>query len=81
MVWVTTARACPDYRLWVQFSDGIQGEVDLSDYLRRDTRPIVHALLDPALFAALRVDLDTVVWPNGFDLAPEFLRARLLATA
>ncbi|MFO1409025.1 MAG: DUF2442 domain-containing protein [Steroidobacteraceae bacterium] len=81
MVWVTAARACPEYRVWVCFSDGVEGAVDLGEYLRKDHRAIVRALLDPVLFASLRVDLDTVVWSNGFDLAPEFLRDRLLATA
>lgn len=76
MVWVTAATAKPNFRLWVQFSDGTQGEVDLADFVRNDQRPIVKALSDPALFAGLRVDLDTVVWPNGFDLAPEFLYER-----
>jgi hypothetical protein len=81
MVWVTAARACPEFRVWVRFSDGAEGEVDLGDYLRKDHRTVVRALLDPALFASLKVDLDTIVWSNGFDLAPEFLRERLLATA
>jgi hypothetical protein len=34
-------------------------------------------LRDSATFSAIRVDSDTVVWDNGFDLAPEFLRERL----
>jgi len=37
-------------------------------------------LRDPAVFAAMRVVMDTVVWDNGFDLAPECLHARLKAT-
>lgn len=81
MIWVTAASARPNCRLWVRFSDGIQGEVDLAEFVRNDGRPIVRALADPKVFAALRVDLDTVVWPNGFDLAPEFLHARVLTTA
>ena len=77
MIWVTAASALPNYRLSVRFSDGAEGEVDLHDFIVKDSRSIVRSLTDPALFEALRVDLDTVVWPNGFDLAPEFLRARL----
>jgi hypothetical protein len=40
-------------------------------------------LRDPTVFGRVRLDptLHTLVWPNGADLAPEFLRARLLATA
>lgn len=75
MIWVTDARALPDYRLRVGFSDGSEGEVDLRGFVESDTRPIVTALRDRAAFAAIRVEMDTVVWENGFDLAPEFLRA------
>ena len=40
------------------------------DLVLADSRPIVAALKDPAAFAAVRVDMDAVVWANGFDLAP-----------
>ena len=33
------------------------------------------ALRERSAFSAIRVEMDTVVWENGFDLAPEFLRA------
>ena len=76
MIWVTDARTLPDYRLWVRFSDATESEIDLKDFITSDARPIVAALRDLATFSAIRVDMDTVVWANGFDLAPEFLRAR-----
>ena len=72
-VWVTEASALPDYRLWVRFSDGSEGEVHLKDFVFSDARAIVTALRDAEVFAAIRVDLDTVVWANGLDLAPEYL--------
>ena len=81
LIWVVAASALPNYRQSVRFSDGAEGELDLRDFIVEDSRPIVQSLGDPALFGALRVDLDTVVWPNGFDLAPEFLRARLKSAA
>lgn len=81
MIWVTEAKARPDYRLWVRFSDGIAGEVDLKGLIENDSRPIVAALRDPRVFAALRVTMDTVVWDNGFDLAPEFLHEKVRAHA
>ena len=80
-VWVTDARALPGYRLWVRFSDGSEGEVHLKDFVFADARPIVSALRDPAAFSAIRVDLDTVVWANGFDLAPEYLYKNTKAPA
>ena len=81
MIWVTDARPLPDYRLWVRFSDATEGEIDLKDFIAADVRPIVVALRDQAAFSAIRVEMDTVVWSNGFDLAPEFLYARAKAHA
>ena len=81
MIWVTDAKTLPDYRLWFRFSDGTEGEIDLKDFIAFDTRPIVAALRDPTTFLAIRVEMDTVVWENGFDLAPEFLRARAMSHA
>lgn len=77
VIWVTEARALPGYRLWVRFSDASQGEVDLQEFIHSDSRAIVRQLADPATFADLCIQSDTVVWSNGFDLAPEYLRARL----
>lgn len=81
MIWVTEAKALPNFRLWVRFSDSMAGEIDLKDFIARDTRPVVTALRDPLVFSALRVDMDTVVWDNGFDLAPEFLHEQVKAHA
>jgi len=79
MIWVTDAKHLGGYRLWVRFSDASEGHVDLSELVLNDKRQIVAALRDPAVFAAMRVDMDTVVWNNGFDLAPEYLHARAKA--
>ena len=80
MIHVTGARHIGGYRLWVRFSDATEGEIDLADVVLNDKRPIVVALRDQAVFAAMRVDMDTVVWEDGFDLAPEYLHARLRPT-
>jgi hypothetical protein len=79
MVWVTEARPRPDFRVWVRFSDGSEGEVDLRDTIFSDHRPIAAALRDASAFATLRVESDTIAWANGFDLAPEFLHRKLLS--
>jgi hypothetical protein len=70
---VTHAEALPDYRLKLRFSDETGGEVDLRSFVMSDHRPTVQELRDGRKFAAVRVEMDTVVWENGFDLAPEFL--------
>ena len=79
MIHVTDARHLGGYRLWVRFSDATEGEIDLADVVLNDKRPIVVALRDLAVFAEMRVAMDTVVWENGFDLAPEYLHARAMA--
>lgn len=79
MIWVTEAEALPDYKLRVRFSDGTKGEVNLKAFIESDPRPIVSALRNHVAFAAIRVEMDTVVWENGFDLAPEFLYERAKA--
>lgn len=76
MIWVTDAKALANFHLWVRFSDGTEGDVDLKGFIESDKRPIVAALRDPKQFAAIRVESDTVVWQNGFDLAPEYLYER-----
>ncbi len=69
---VSDARYVDDYRVEVQFSDGMKGVADLAGAL---DGPAFELLKDRSVFAQFRVDedLDTVVWPNGADFAPEFL--------
>jgi len=77
---VTDAKLVRDFVVWVRFNDGSEGEVDLSGELNG---PVFEPLKDPEVFAQFRLDPDihTLVWPNGADLAPEFLhaQARVLA--
>lgn len=72
MVRVTDARYVRDYVLWVRFAYGVEGEVDLSRELHGE---VFLPLKNKKLFRALTVSPDwhTVAWPNGADLAPEFL--------
>ena len=60
------------HSVWLCFSDGTEGEVDLRDELWGE---MFEPLKDPARFAEVSVhpDLETLVWPNGADFAPEFL--------
>ena len=77
---ILNARYLSDFRIWLQFSDGIQGEVDLAAELRG---PVFEPLRDVAYFRQVRLhpELRTLVWPNGADFAPEFLRSHLRRTA
>lgn len=65
-----------DYRVWVRFDDGMEGEIDLESELWGD---MFMPLKDRSRFAEVVFDpeLGTIVWPNGADFAPEFLYQRL----
>jgi hypothetical protein len=65
-----------DYRVWLKFEDGIDGEVDLEKELWGE---VFQPLKDKVRFAELSVneELETLVWPNGADFAPEFLYQQL----
>jgi hypothetical protein len=69
---VTAVRHVRDHILWLRFSDGAEGEVDLRDELDGE---VFEPLREVTFFARAAVDpeLQTVAWPNGADLAPEFL--------
>ena len=64
-----------DYKIGVTFDDGREGVIDLEDELWGD---VFEPLKEPEIFQRFRVDteLDTIVWPTGADLAPEFLYER-----
>jgi hypothetical protein len=66
------ARPLAEYRVWLRFADGTEGEADLEADLWGE---MFMPLRDPREFRRLRVDpeLQTIVWPNGADLAPEHL--------
>ena len=73
---VVAVRHVRDYVVWLRFEDGTEGEVDLRTSLRG---PVFEPLQDVEYFKQVRVDpeLGTIVWPNGADIAPETLYARL----
>jgi hypothetical protein len=77
LVRVVDVRYVRDHVLWLAFSDGTEGEADLSDGL---VGPVFAPLRDPREFARVRIGAETIEWPNGADWAPETLHARVLAS-
>jgi|FLYL01.1.fsa_nt_gi hypothetical protein len=61
------------YVLEVEFQDGVKRRINIEPALRGE---MFEPLRDPELFRQVTVDreLGTVVWPNGADLSPEYLR-------
>lgn len=75
---ITAVRHLDEYRLWLRFSDGAEGAVDLKDEVGEG---VFAPLTDPSEFRKARLDpeLHTLVWPNGADFSPEFLREKMIA--
>ncbi len=74
------ARYVREFTLWLRFSDGVEGEVDLIDEL---DGPIFEPLRDPDVFRSFQLhpELHTVTWANGADFAPEFLYEQIRVPA
>lgn len=73
---ITDAKHLQDYQVWLKFNDDVEGIVDLSKEL---WGTMFEPLKDLSLFSQVKLDteLDTIIWPNGADLAPEFLHELL----
>jgi hypothetical protein len=72
---VLEVRHVRDHILWLRFSDGLAGEVDLSAEL---IGPMLQPLCDAELFARVRIEGPTIAWPTGADWPPEALHHLVL---
>ncbi|HVF46736.1 MAG TPA: DUF2442 domain-containing protein [Pyrinomonadaceae bacterium] len=72
LVHVIDAKYVDGYRVEVSFNDGRKGIADLREALRG---PVFESLKDETEFRRFVVDkeLETLVWENGADLAPEYI--------
>ena len=72
MPWrVAQVQALPDFRLRVQFVDGLEGIVDMAALVRSTTAGVFAALSNPTLFQQVAVEYGAVTWPGDIDLAPD----------
>ena len=69
---VTNARYLEDYKVEVSFNNGRKGVADLIDAIKG---PVFELLKNTSEFSSFTVDkeLETIVWSNGADLAPEYI--------
>ena len=72
---ITAVKLLPGYRLWLRFDDGVEGTVDLSDYVGQGVFALWN---DPAAFAAVRVgETGDLVWSDQVDLCPDSLYLKI----
>lgn len=75
MLQPTAVKALPGYRLWLRYSDGTEGEVDLSDLAGRG----VFTIWDQrGAFESVTIGPGRAIrWTEEVDLCPDSLYLRL----
>ena len=77
MYWdVTKVQPLPDFRIYVEITDGRRGVFDMKPYLDRGA---FRELRDVHYFNQVHVLLGAVTWPNEQDIAPETLVSEMVA--
>jgi len=79
MIKVARIKCLGGHRLRATFSDGMAGEYDFSATVS-GSGPMVEPLRDLAFFARVFLEDGAPTWPNGFDVAPGWLRREIEAT-
>ena len=72
MYWdVMEVEALDGYRFHVRFADGLEGEVDMSEFVRAPDAGVFAVLADPHIFAQAYVEFGAVTWLGELDLVPD----------
>lgn len=66
------------FRLRLHFGDGSMGEHDFSSTVDQGG-PMIEPLRDESYFQRVFLEFGALTWPNGFDIAPEWLRREMEA--
>jgi len=68
-------KALENFRMWLRYDDGTEGEVDLSDIAGRG---VFKAWDDPAFFNAVRLGSHGALeWGTDIDICPDAMYLRL----
>jgi len=78
MIKVVSIERVGGHKLRVRFSDGSFGEHDFTA-MAGEPGPLLQPLRDADYFARVFLDYGALTWPNGFDIAPEWLRREMEA--
>ncbi len=72
---ITALKALPNYRLWIRYGDGTEGEVDLSGLVGLG---VFAAWERPGVFQSVELsEFGAPEWPGGIDLCRDSLYLQL----
>ena len=75
MIHPTAVEPRDGYRIWLRYSDGAAGEIDLSALAGQGVFAVWE---DPACFAAVRLaEHGAIVWDEDLELCPDALYLQL----
>ncbi|MEW6201743.1 MAG: DUF2442 domain-containing protein [bacterium] len=76
---IVEVKPLENYRVWLKFSDGAEGTVDLSGLVGKG---IFRAWEDVNFFNSVFIDGEThtIAWEGGIDLCPDNLYAKIAGT-
>jgi hypothetical protein len=75
---VTRLERLGGFRLRVRFSNGSEGVHDFTTTVN-EPGSMLAPLREEAYFARVFLEFGAPTWPNGFDIAPEWLRREMEA--
>ena len=67
-----------DHRILLRFNDGSAGIHDFANMVS-GSGALLTPLRDPIYFARSFLECGALTWPNGFDIAPDWLRREMIA--
>ena len=73
---ITKLEKLGGFRLGIHFNDGSHGEHDFSALVSRSGE-MREPLRDPEYFQRVFLEFGAPTWPNGYDMAPEWLRREM----
>ena len=75
---VTRLETLGGFRLHVRFNDGSEGAHDFAAMVK-EPGGMLTPLRDEAYFGRVFLEFGAPTWPNGFDIAPEWLHREMEA--
>ena len=75
MIRPVEVRALPKYKIWIKYSDGNQGEVDLSEFVGRGVFKLWE---DYSFFQKVSLGSSgEIIWNDQIDLCPDSIYMKL----
>jgi len=75
---VTRLERLGGFRLRIAFNDGSEGVHDFAKMVK-EPGSMLAPLRDESYFSRVFLEFGAPTWPNGFDIAPEWLRREMAA--